>query len=104
MLYILIKLNYQQIKSKSIMKMKRNNAKSAVAAFAVACALVMNVTPMAAGKGGLIPKIWELITGEPSGIPCWSSYDNPSGCCHKFTRCSGCVTISGIPDGPQGTC
>ena len=84
--------------------MKRNNAKSLATAFAVACALVVNVTPMSAGKPWVpIKDIIDFVFGG-GGIPCWSSYDLPEGCTHTFTRCAGCVSIPGIPDGPQSTC
>ena len=86
------------------MKKKRKNAKSIVTALAVACALVMNVTPMSAGiGGGLIEKIVEFITGEEE-YPCWWLYENPEGCCHFFTYCPCCCSKQGIPEPPKGKC
>ena len=84
--------------------MKKKNAKTIAAAFAVACALVMNVTTVSAGNGGFIKKIVEMITGE-SETPCWYMCEfPPEGCCHCFLYCPTCSIMEGIPRGPQGTC
>ena len=81
------------------MKKKNLKGRRAVVSFLVGCMLVL---PAAPASASIWDKIMKLL-GDDS-VPCWSQAECPGGCTHTFTRCAGCTTTTGIPDGSQSSC